>query len=135
MEKLPAINLDAKLIPLVHDYLNGISLSDLAFKYNLPENQVSEFLERREVKSFIKSTLINSGYVNKKSRIELLNSIVSEKIQFSEENDVPLTKKDLLDVLKLLREEEELILKNSEEVPESQNVYVAVLNELKSENR
>jgi len=132
METLPAINLSTGLIPLVQDYLDATPLHELAFKYNLTEKEVSDFLDRKEVKSYIKNTLINSGYVNKKSRIDLYNRIVEEKIKFSEENDVPLTKKDMLDVLKLLKEEEELIEKNTEGPAESKNTYINILNELKA---
>ncbi len=133
MNTVPAIKLDTSLIPLVHDYLDAVPIEDLAFKYNLSEAQVSEFLDRREVRNYIKNTLINTGYVNKKSRIDLLSRIIEEKIKFSEENNVPLSKKDLVDVLKLLKDEEELISKDSDISADGQNIYVNILNELKAD--
>ncbi len=132
MNTLPAIKLDTSLIPLVHDYLNAATMDELAFKYNLQEHQVSEFLDRKEVRSYIKNTLINSGYVNKQKRIALLTRIVDEKIAFSEENEVPLSKKDIIEVLKLMKDEEELLIKNEEMASEGQNVYVNILNELRN---
>ena len=132
MENLPSINLDASLIPLVHDYLNAVPIEDLAFKYNLSEKQITEFLDRKEVRSYIRNRLVNTGYVNKKSRIDLLSRIVEEKVNFSKENGVPLTKKDLLDVLKLLKDEEELLTKEKAPDSDTGNTYVQILNELKA---
>ena len=133
MNTVPAIKLDTSLIPLVHDYLNAATIDELAFKYNLSEAQVSEFLDRKEVRNYIKNTLVNTGFVNKKARIDLLSRIVEEKVEFSRENDVPLTKKDILDVLKLLKDEEELITKDKDISADGQNVYVNILNELKAD--
>ena len=132
MNTVPAIKLDTSLIPLVHDYLNTATLEELAFKYNLTEAQVSDFLERKEVRSYIKTFLANYGYVAKKSRIGLLNKIVDEKIRFSEENDIPLTKRDLVEIIKLLQTEDEMLAKDKDLTEESQNVYLQVINELKA---
>ena len=129
------INLDISLIPLVHDYLSGISLDDCALKYSLDSAQVSEFLNRREVKSYISNRLKNTGYVGKQRRIELLSRIVEEKLEFAAENELPSSNKDLLEVLKLLREEENDLHKQNGEVVEENGkaAYVQIINTLRAD--
>ena len=130
-----AISLSAGLIPLVSDYTNGESLEVLAIKYGISEVEVSEFLNRKEVRTYIATTLQNHGYVAKKKRIDLLNRIVDQKILEAEENELSLSNKDLLDVIKLLKEEDTEITKTNqiEESDTSKGVYIQLINSLKAD--
>ena len=129
------IALDLSLIPLVHSYLSGASLDQCALDFNLSSTQVSEFLDRREVKRYITNQLKNSGYIAKKRRIDLLTRIVDQKLEQSEENDLPLSNKDLLEVLKVLREEEMDLHKLAGDVEEDSGKaqYIQIINQLKSD--
>ncbi len=130
-----AIALDLSLIPLVHDYLAGNSLANCALKYNIAETEVSEFLSRQEVKRFISAQMANTGYAAKKKRIDLLSKIVDEKINLAEENDLPTSNKDIIEVLKLLREEENDLHKLSGDLDENTGKaqYIQIINSLKSD--
>ena len=126
------VSLDLSLIPLVHDYLSGKTLEQCAVIYALDIAQVSEFLNRREVKQFISAQLKNSGYVNKKRRIDLLARIVDQKIELADDNELPLSNKDLIEVLKLLREEENDLNKGSiEDIDTGKTAYINIINQLR----
>jgi len=131
----PTLNLDISLIPLVHDYLNGASLDQCAVKFNMPAIQVSEFLDRKEVKRYISNQLVNSGYTAKKRRLDLLTRIVDQKIELAEDAEIPLSNKDLLEVLKALREEENDIRRTNSDTEEDsgRQTYINIINQLKSD--
>ena len=131
---IQATSLPVQFIPLVHEYLSGESVEDLAIKYNLESTQVTEFLNRKEVRQFIKTKLDNYKYLNVQKRIDLLSRAVEEKIAFAEENELPITNKDLLEVLKLLREEsKDLQGKNDDMSGDAvKNTYVNIINSLKA---
>jgi len=131
---LETIALPVQLIPLVHEYLDGETIDDLAIKYNLEPTKISEFLNRKEVKTFINSKLKNHRYLSILKRVDLLSDAVEEKVKFAQENDMPLTNKDLLEILKLLREESKDLASQSGEIQsdEAKNTYVSIINQLKS---
>jgi len=128
-----AISLTAGLIPLVHDYTQGETLEILAIKYNISETEVSEFLNRKEVKQFISTSLANHGYVAKKQRIDLLNRIVEQKIQESEDNELSLSNKDLIEVLKLLKDEGKDLTVAENEQDSGKAQYIQIINSLKAD--
>lgn len=105
------VKLDAKLVYLVQEYLNGATIPELAAKYKMPESTISEFISRKEVKSYIANTLANAGYLNPSARINLLNRMIEDKIRFAEDANVPLSNKDLTEIIKLLQEEQKMISK------------------------
>ena len=130
-----SLALPVNLVPLVQEYMSGSSVDDLALRYNMPSTTISEFLDRKEVKRFIKTELQNYKMANRKRRINLLSRIVDEKIIFAEENEMPLSNKDIIEVLKLLREESKDIENFSADEDNSantKNTYVQIINELKN---
>jgi arsenate reductase-like glutaredoxin family protein len=131
---IQSISLPAQFIPLVHEYLNGESVSNLAVKYGIDEENVVEFLNRREVKQFINTKLENYKYLSVQKRVDLLTRAVEEKLTFAEDNEMPITNKDLLEILKLLREESKDLRAKNEEVSDDsvKNTYINIVNQLKA---
>lgn len=125
--------LDARLVNLVNEYLSGLTIPQLAEKYKLPPEQISEFLNKQEVKNYIATTLSNSGYLNPLNRIKLLNQMIEQKIQLAEEANIPLTSKDITELIKLLQEEQKLISKSTETPAVQVNIqaeYASLINDL-----
>jgi len=130
-----SIALPVQLIPLVGDYLSGASMDNLATKYNLSISEVSDFLNRKEVRQYIKTELANYKYTSRKRRIDLLSRIVDEQIEFAEENEMPLSKKDIVEILKLLREENKDIENLGvveDQGDNAKNQYINIINQLKA---
>lgn len=125
--------IDARYFRLVNDYLEGSPISQLSEKYHLPPEDISSILSRKEVKNYIAAQLANFGYLNQATRVKLLNKIVEQKLQIAEENNTPLSNKDLTEIIKLLQEEQKLTSKN-QEAPEvqinMQAEYVNLISDL-----
>ena len=127
------INLNLSLIPLVTDYLSGASMDECAAKFNIDVVQVSEFLDRREVKRYISNELKSSGYASRKKRLDVLSRIVDQKLDDAEENELPLSNKDIIEVMKLLREENNDLEKLSGNLEEDTGkaAYINIINSLR----
>lgn len=127
------MNLSAGLIPLVKEYLEGVSISDLAVRYNIAEDSISEFLNRKEVRTYISTQLNNLGWASTYKRLQLINRIIDEQLNIAEDNKIPLTAKDLVDVLKLMKEEVKEITTDQPEQDTSKAQYIQIINELRAD--
>ncbi len=128
-----AIALDLSLIPLVHDYLSGASVDSCALKYNLDISSVNDFLSRSEVKRYISNQLRTEGYASRQKRLKILSNIVDDKLESAKENDIPVSNKDIIEVLKLLREEDNDLAKLAGDLDEQggKQAYIQIINQLK----
>ena len=126
-----AISLPVQLVGLTQDYLAGSKLEALALKYNMQVDEVSEFLNRKEVKRYIATELKSYKLLNVQKRIDILSAIVDEKLEFAVDNDLPTSNKDIVEVLKLLREESRDIQVAEVEDNSGKAQYVQIINQLK----
>jgi len=76
----------------------------------------------------------NYRLLNLQKRIDLLTDAVDEKVAFAKENDLPMSNKDIVDILKLLREEAKDLSSELKEndVDDAKNTYINIINQLKS---
>ena len=102
---LEAPPLDPVVLALANDYLSGKGVDEIAEEYGLPEDRVTAVIEKKEVKSYIDSVFATQGYLNRIKRINLINSVIDQKIQEAVETGI-YSKKDLLDWMKHLQEVE-----------------------------
>ena len=102
---LEAPPLDPVVLALANDYLSGKGVDEIAEEYGLPEDRVTAVIEKKEVKSYIDSVFATQGYLNRIKRINLINSVIDQKIQEAVETGI-YSKKDLLDWMKHLHEVE-----------------------------
>jgi hypothetical protein len=97
--------LDPVFLSIANDYLAGKSVADMAEEYGLPADRITAVIEKKEVKSYIDTVYATQGYLNRVKRIDLINQVIEQKMQDALETGV-LSKKDLLDWLKLLNDME-----------------------------
>ncbi len=116
---LEAPPLDPVVLALANDYLSGKGVDEIAEEYGLPEDRVTAVIEKKEVKSYIDSVFATQGYLNRIKRINLINSVIDQKIQEAVETGI-YSKKDLLDWMKHLQEVEQSLK------PKTQGPAVAV---------
>jgi DNA-binding MarR family transcriptional regulator len=102
---LEAPPLDPVMLALANDYLSGKSIDELAEEYGITEDRVTSVIEKKEVKNYIDSVFATQGYLNRIKRINLINSVIDQKIQEAVETGI-YSKKDLLDWMKHLQEVE-----------------------------
>lgn len=97
--------LDPVFLSIANDYLSGKSVADMAEEYNLPADRITSVIEKKEVKAYVDTVYATQGYLNRVKRIELINRVIEQKMADALETGV-LSKKDLLDWLKLLNDME-----------------------------
>jgi hypothetical protein len=97
--------LDPVFLSIANDYLAGKSVADMAEEYGLPADRITAVIEKKEVKSYVDTVYATQGYLNRVKRINLINQVIEQKMQDALETGV-LSKKDLLDWLKLLNDME-----------------------------
>ena len=97
--------LDPVFLSIANDYLAGKSVADMAEEYGLPADRITAVIEKKEVKSYVDTVYATQGYLNRVKRIGLINQVIEQKMADALETGV-LSKKDLLDWLKLLNDME-----------------------------
>ena len=102
---LEAPPLDPVMLALANDYLSGKSILEIADEYGITEDRVTAVIEQKEVKNYVDSVFATQGYLNRIKRINLINSVIDQKIQEAVETGI-YSKKDLLDWMKHLQEVE-----------------------------
>ena len=107
------------MLALANDYLSGKAIDELADEYGITEDRVTAVIEKKEVKNYIDSVFATQGYLNRIKRINLINSVIDQKIQEAVETGI-YSKKDLLDWMKHLQEVEASLK------PKTQGPQVAV---------
>ena len=122
------VKIDAKMLNLVHGYLKGKTTVQLAEEFKLDEIQVSSFLNRKEVWTYIQQQLQQVGYLNPISRIDLLNRMIESKVEEREEAQLPLSGKDLTEIIKLLQKEQELMNRQAQDEEITINVQAEYAN-------
>lgn len=122
------VKIDAKMLNLVHGYLKGKTTIQLAEEFKLDEIQVSSFLNRKEVRTYIQQQLQQVGYLNPISRIDLLNRMIESKVEEREEAQLPLSGKDLTEIIKLLQKEQELMNRQAQDEEITINVQAEYAN-------
>jgi len=78
---LEAPPLDPVMLALANDYLSGKGIDELAEEYGISEDRVTSVIEKKEVKNYIDSVFATQGYLNRIKRINLINSVIDQKIQ------------------------------------------------------
>ena len=104
---------DKDKVNLLHDMLDQLNLGEM------PPKKKEVKVEKKEVKNYIDSVFATQGYLNRIKRINLINSVIDQKIQEAVETGI-YSKKDLLDWMKHLQEVETSLK------PKTQGPQVAV---------
>lgn len=80
-------------------YLQYGTAKDTAEQLQIPEYQVVQILERKDVKDYITGIYLDRGYRNKHRIGEVLDRMIQSKLEEAEESGI-YTSRDLLELLK-----------------------------------
>lgn len=101
------LTFDIRYIDLANDRLEGLSMEDLALKYDMPLFQIAEVLELPEVVRYVDKIVAGIGYNNRVKRAKLIEHIIEKKITEMEESEM-WSRKDIVELLKLAQDEDKL---------------------------
>lgn len=86
-------------LDIANAYLEYGTAKDTAEQLQLPEFQVVQILERKDVKDYITGIYLDRGYRNKHKIGEVLDRMIASKLEEAEESGI-YTSRDLLELLK-----------------------------------
>jgi len=87
-------------IEIANTYLATGSIARTAELCYITEDKVTEYLDKAEVRRYIDTVYLDTGYRNKFKLGSLLDKIIESKLEEAEESEI-YTNKDLLDVMLL----------------------------------
>jgi hypothetical protein len=102
MKALEAPALDPIVLALANEHLAGKDFEQLSAEFSVNTDVVVAVLNRKDVKSYIDTVYMNQGYMNRNKRLSLINTVIEQQVQEAMESGGKLSKKDLLDWIKLL---------------------------------
>ena len=85
---------------IANSYLTFGSVKEVCNQLSVPENKVVDILNRREVKKYIDTVYLDTGYRNKNTIGALLDEMIHSKLEEAEESGV-YSSKDLADLLQM----------------------------------
>lgn len=85
-------------LEIAKSYLETQDIRTTALRLNIDELQVTQYLEKPEIKNYINDVYLNAGYRNRFKLAELMDSIIERKITELTEADIG-SGKDILDIL------------------------------------
>ena len=97
-------NIVTKMSPegleIANTYLEQGSIPAVCAKLGVSENEVSEILNKREIKQYIDTVFLDTGYRNRFKISETLDMLIEKKLEESEETEI-YTNKDMADLLQM----------------------------------
>jgi phage terminase small subunit len=87
-------------LEIANAYLECGDISETANALAVDENTVSEWLNKREVKAYIDTVYLDTGYRNRFKLGNMLDKIIEQKLEEAEESEV-YTNKDLVDLIQM----------------------------------
>ena len=100
MSKEIATKMSPEGLEIANSYLEHGSIPVVCAKLGVSENQVSETLNKREVKQYIDTVFLDTGYRNRFKISETLDMLIEKKLEESDETRI-YTNKDMADLLQM----------------------------------
>ena len=95
-----AVKMSPEGLEVANTYLELGSVSEVCTRLNLDENTVSEYLGKREIKQYIDTVFLDTGYRNRFKISETMDMLIEKKLEESEETEI-YTNKDMADLLQM----------------------------------
>lgn len=90
--------LTPECLDIANAYLTYGSAKEAAIQLQIPEYQIIQLLERKDVKDYITGVYLDSGYRNRHKLGSVLDKMIDAKLEEAEESGM-FTSKDLLELL------------------------------------
>ena len=100
MSKEIATKMSPEGLEIANSYLEHGSIPAVASKLRVSQNEVTEILNKREIKQYIDTVFLDTGYRNRFKLSETLDMLIEKKLEESEETQI-YTNKDMADLLQM----------------------------------
>lgn len=92
------VKISPESLEIANTYLSTGSINETAAILGLPASEVTSYLDRREVKSYVDQVFLDQGYRNRGKLFALMEEIIESKLQEARDTEL-YTSKDLLEVI------------------------------------
>lgn len=113
-------------LEVANAYLTFGNVRGASEHLRVPEHKVAELLNKREVKKYIDTVYLDTGYRNRNNIASLLDEMIASKLEEAEESG-HYTSKDLFDLLQFahkIRMDEEKNLNQGNTIKNQTNVQI-----------
>lgn len=100
MSKEIATKMSPEGLEIANSYLEHGSIPAVASKLRVSQNEVTEALNKREIKQYLDTVFLDTGYRNRFKLSETLDMLIEKKLEESEETQI-YTNKDMADLIQL----------------------------------
>ena len=100
MSKEIATKMSPEGLEIANAYLEKGSIPAVCSKLGVSENEVSEILNKLEIKQYIDTVFLDTGYRNRFKISETMDMLIEKKLEESEETEI-YTNKDMADLLQM----------------------------------
>jgi hypothetical protein len=100
MSKEIATKMSPEGLEIANMYLQHGNIPAVCRQLGVSENEVSDALNRREIKTYIDTVFLDTGYRNRFKITETLDMLIEKKLEESEETEI-YTNKDMADLLQM----------------------------------
>ena len=131
MSKEIATKMSPEGLEIANSYLEHGSIPAVASKLRVSQNEVSEILNKREIKQYIDTVFLDTGYRNRFKLSETLDMLIEKKLEESEETQI-YTNKDMADLIQMahkmrmdeIKAQAELVKAESTNIKTQNNVQI-----------
>jgi len=100
MSKEIATKMSPEGLEIANSYLEHGSIPAVASKLRVSQSEVTEILNKREIKQYIDTVFLDTGYRNRFKLSETLDMLIEKKLEEAEETQI-YTSKDMADLVQM----------------------------------
>jgi len=100
MSKEIATKMSPEGLEIANSYLEHGNIPAVCRKLGVSENEVSDALNKREIKQYIDTVFLDTGYRNRFKLSETLDMLIEKKLEEAEETQI-YTSKDMADLAQM----------------------------------
>jgi phage terminase small subunit len=100
MTKEITTRISPESIEIANSYLETGNIAATSASLRVPQDIVTDYLNKREVKKYIDSVYLDTGYRNRSKLAEVMDTLIDKKLEEAEETEM-YSNKDLADLLQM----------------------------------
>ena len=100
MSKEIATKMSPEGLEIANSYLEHGSIPAVASKLRVSQHEVTDILNKREIKQYIDTVYLDTGYRNRFKLADTLDMLIEKKLEESEETQM-YTNKDMADLIQM----------------------------------